>query len=62
MARITPPVRFNLFVIQGLTGENIGRIARAILPFFSIMVMMVIAITIFPEIVTYLPSIMQFRG
>ncbi len=33
MAQITPPVGFNLFVIQGLTGEKIGRIARATLPF-----------------------------
>ena len=35
MAQITPPVGFNLFVIQGMTGERIGRIARATLPFFG---------------------------
>ena len=38
MAQITPPVGFNLFVIQGMTGERIGRIASAALPFFLIMV------------------------
>ena len=37
MAQITPPVGFNLFVIQGLTGEKIGRVARAAIPFFIIM-------------------------
>ena len=33
MAQITPPVGFNLFVIQGLTGEKIGRVAKATIPF-----------------------------
>lgn len=58
MSQITPPVGFNLFVVQGLTGAPIGRIARASLPFFVIMVVMVILITIFPEIVTFLPQSM----
>lgn len=62
MAQITPPVGFNLFVIQGMTGEQIGRIAWATLPFFLIMVAMVFAITLFPGIVTYLPSVVEFRG
>jgi C4-dicarboxylate transporter DctM subunit len=62
MAQITPPVGFNLFVIQGLTGEKIGRIARATLPFFLIMVAMVFLITLFPGIVTYLPGVVSFKG
>ena len=62
MAQITPPVGFNLFVIQGLTGEKIGRIARATFPFFLIMVAMVALITVFPGVVTYLPSVVSFRG
>jgi len=62
MAQITPPVGFNLFVIQGMTGEPISRVARATFPFFLIMVALVIAITVFPEIVMYLPKVVEFRG
>ncbi|MBD3640575.1 MAG: TRAP transporter large permease subunit [Marinobacter sp.] len=56
MSQITPPVGFNLFVIQGLTGENIIRVAMAALPYFLLLLAGVLLITIFPEIVTYLPS------
>lgn len=62
MAQITPPVGFNLFVIQGMTGEKISRIARATFPFFLIMVALVLLITVFPDIVTWLPGQVQFRG
>lgn len=58
MSQITPPVGFNLFVVQGLTGASIGRIAKASLPFFLIMVAMVIVIALFPDIVTFLPRSM----
>lgn len=57
MSQITPPVGFNLFVVQGLTGESIGRIARASLPFFLIMVALVILIAAVPQVVTALPSL-----
>lgn len=56
MSQITPPVGFNLFVIQGLTGENILRIAWAALPYFLLILTGVVLITLFPQIVTYLPS------
>lgn len=62
MAQITPPVGFNLFVIQGMTGENIGRIAKATIPFFLIMVGLAILITVFPGIVTFLPDIVKLQG
>ena len=62
MAQITPPVGFNLFVIQGLTGKKISRIAWATFPFFLIMVALVFLITVFPQIVTYLPGVVSFRG
>ena len=58
MSQITPPVGFNLFVVQGLTGAPIGRIARASLPFFLIMVAMVIVIALVPDLVTFLPRSM----
>lgn len=53
MSQITPPIGFNLFVVQGLTGEPISRVARASLPFFTIIAALVVAITLFPEIVTW---------
>jgi tripartite ATP-independent transporter DctM subunit len=56
MAQITPPVGFNLFVIQGLSNRDILHIARAALPFFLLMITAVALITIFPQIVTYLPN------
>ena len=62
MAQITPPVGFNLFVLQGLTGRGMFYIARAALPFFILMVIAVALIWIFPEIVSYLPSKMFKPG
>lgn len=58
MAQITPPVGMNLFVIQGLTGEKLASIVKAAFPFFLIMIVFTFLIAIFPEIVTYLPSLM----
>ncbi len=56
MSQITPPVGFNLFVVQSLTGDSIGRITRASFPFFLIMAAFVLIITFWPELVTYLPG------
>ncbi len=56
MAQITPPVGFNLFVLQGMTGHQITYIARAALPLFFLMVVAVAVITLFPGIVTFLPQ------
>ena len=61
MSQITPPVGFNLFVIQGLTGEPIGAIARHAFPFFMLMVLVTAIITIFPEIALFLPRLMTGR-
>lgn len=58
MSQITPPVGFNLFVIQGLTGMNILSIARSALPFFMLLLLAVVLVTVFPEIVTFLPELM----
>lgn len=59
MSQITPPVGFNLFVLQGMTGKNILSIAYAALPFFFLMLLGVVLITLFPEIATYLPKAMS---
>jgi tripartite ATP-independent transporter DctM subunit len=58
MAQISPPVGFNLTVIQRLTGDSMARITRATLPFFFIMVAFVILIAVFPEIVMVVPNMM----
>jgi tripartite ATP-independent transporter DctM subunit len=58
MAQITPPVGFNLFVIQGLTGRNLFQIARATTPFFLLMVVMVVLLAVFPELALWLPRTM----
>ena len=56
MAQITPPIGFNLFVLQGMTDHEMGFIARAAFPMFLIMVVMVFVLIAFPEIATYLPD------
>ena len=59
MAQITPPVGFNLFVLQGMTGREIGWIAKVTLPFFFLMIAAVGLIYVFPQIVTFLPQQMR---
>ncbi|MEL5878363.1 TRAP transporter large permease subunit [Cereibacter sphaeroides] len=59
MAQITPPVGFNLTVIQRLTGDSMGRITRATMPFFLIMAAFVLLIAVFPGIIGFLPDLMR---
>ena len=59
MAQITPPVGFNLFVLQGMTKREIGWIARVTLPFFFLMIAAVVLIWLFPGIVSALPERMR---
>jgi TRAP-type C4-dicarboxylate transport system permease large subunit len=61
MAQVTPPVGFNLFVIQGLTGEPMLKIARYAFPFFLIMCLATVLLTVFPEIVLFLPQYMVVK-
>lgn len=56
MAQITPPIGFNLFVLQGMTNHEMGYITKAALPMFAIMVLMVFVLIWFPEIATWLPD------
>ncbi len=56
MAQITPPVGFNLFVLQGMTGRQLTEIARHALPFFLLMCAMVLLLWWFPGIATWLPG------
>ena len=59
MAQITPPVGFNLFVLQGMTGRELTWIARVTLPMFVLMIVAVLLIYWFPQIVTWLPAQMR---
>ena len=56
MAQITPPIGFNLFVLQGMTNHDIAYISRTAAPMFLIMVLMVAILTVFPELATWLPE------
>lgn len=62
MSQITPPVGFNLFVIQGLTGRNILYVAKAALPFFLLMCAAVVLLIAFPDLVTWLPEAATARN
>jgi tripartite ATP-independent transporter DctM subunit len=56
LAQITPPIGFNLFIIQGLTGTPIMKVAKAAMPFFFLMCIGVALLTMFPEIALWLPN------
>ncbi|EDP63281.1 DctM (C4-dicarboxylate permease, large subunit) [alpha proteobacterium BAL199] len=53
MAQITPPVGFNLFVLQGMTGRDILQVTRAAMPFFFLMLLGIVVITVFPQLVLW---------
>lgn len=57
LGQITPPVGFNLFVLQGLTGEKLGKVAMAAMPFFILMCCAALLISLFPGIVLWLPEL-----
>ena len=59
MAQITPPVGFNLFVLQGMANKDMGFIARSAFPLFLLMILAVIIVVIFPEIALWLPNKMS---
>ena len=61
MAQITPPIGFNLFVMQGMTKHEMGYIAKTALPMFGIMVLMVAILVMFPELATWLPEYLRSR-
>ena len=61
MSQITPPVGFNLFVLQTITGRDIFSIARYAAPFFGLLVVAVALLSAFPEIALWLPGTMLSR-
>ena len=61
IAQITPPVGFNLFVLQYFTGRDILYIARASLPFLCVLLASIVVLVAVPEIATFLPTQMLAR-
>jgi tripartite ATP-independent transporter DctM subunit len=59
IAEVTPPVGFNLFVLQNMTGKDSNVIAKAAIPFFLCMVVCIALITVFPQIVTIVPDLLM---
>jgi TRAP-type C4-dicarboxylate transport system permease large subunit len=62
IAEVTPPVGFNLFVLQNMTGKDSNVIARAAIPFFGCLVLCIVLITLFPSIVTVLPDLVMGKA
>ncbi|MFK7964406.1 MAG: TRAP transporter large permease [Burkholderiaceae bacterium] len=58
MSQITPPVGFNLFVIQSLTGDGLGAIARMTFPFLLVLAAFTMMLAVFPQIVLWLPEVL----
>jgi len=56
IAQITPPVGFNLFVLQNMARREINYVAAASIPFFCMMLVAIAIITLFPQMVTWLPD------
>lgn len=59
VANITPPIGFNLFLVTGLANRSIGFISRSVLPFIAILAVFALLITVFPDIVLFLPNMMS---
>lgn len=59
MAQITPPIGFNLFVLQGMTGKDIGFISKASFPMFCVMGVFIIILFMFPGMATWLPEVLS---
>ena len=56
MAQVTPPIGFNLFVLQGMTKHEISYVAKTAIPMVRLMVLMVVILVIWPELATWLPD------
>lgn len=57
MAQLTPPVGFNLFVIQGITSETMTRIARSVVPYFAVLLLLMALLIAAPGIALWLPHV-----
>jgi len=62
MAQVTPPIGFNLFVLQGMTKHEISYIAKTAIPMVGLMIVMVVILVVWPELATWLPETIRQRG
>lgn len=62
MAQITPPIGFNLFVLQGMTGRDMGFISKASFPMFCVMAVFIVLLFLFPQMALWLPDLLSGRG
>jgi len=58
IAEVTPPLGFNMFVLQTMSGRDSNYVALASIPFFCMMVLCIVLITVFPQIATWLPDVL----
>ncbi len=57
LALLTPPVGMNLYIVQGVRNRgSIVEVIQGVLPFFVGILSLVVLITVWPEIVTWLPN------
>jgi tripartite ATP-independent transporter DctM subunit len=61
MAQVTPPIGFNLFVLQGMTKHEISYISKTALPMVGLMALMIVILVIWPELATWLPDNIRAR-
>lgn len=61
IAQVHPPIGFNLFIIQGITGEKLSAITKATLPYLAILILFGIALIVFPQIALWLPEHLGFK-
>jgi TRAP-type C4-dicarboxylate transport system permease large subunit len=59
IAEVTPPVGFNLFVLQNMTGKDSNYIAKCSLPFFAMLVLCLAILTVFPATATWFPDLVM---
>ena len=62
MAQVTPPIGFNLFVLQGMTKHEISYIAKTAIPMVGLMILMVVILVAWPELATWLPETIRQKG
>ena len=62
MALITPPIGFNLFLVQGLFGQSIAAVSKAAAPMFVLMLLAIVLLIVFPQIALWLPEEMEHEG
>ena len=59
LSNVSPPVGFNLFIIQQMTGESQTRVAKSSLPYCSLMLVLIVVMTVWPGLITWLPQLLK---